>query len=346
VAGRGLWCLIAAGSACGRLDFDARIDGGSGVALDGAADAGDAAVAAICRGGLAPTCGPTGLGDCCASPLVTGGAYARSYDMAADAMFPLATYTATVSDYRLDKYEITVGRFRQFVAAGMGTQASPPASGAGAHPGLPGSGWDPAFDPNLVVDPTALQAALACNALEATWTNTPGANENKPINCITWYEAMAFCAWDGGYLPSEVQWDYAAAGGSQQRPYPWSSSSADVTIDGTHASYFDGTDCVGDGLPGCAATDIIAVGTKPAGDGRWGHSDLGGNLWEWTLDANHTPYAINPCNDCADVVASGGRTARGGYYFGPIVYVRSANRFGNGETFRSRAMGARCARGP
>jgi len=50
------------------------------------------------------------------------------------------SYPATVADFYLDKYEITVGRFRQFVNAGMGTQASPPASGAGAHSLITGSG--------------------------------------------------------------------------------------------------------------------------------------------------------------------------------------------------------------
>ena len=67
--------------------------------------------------------------DCCKSLLVPGGTFDRSYD-GVDFMDP--NYPATVSDFYLDKYEITVGRFRQFVNAGMGTQTSPPAAGAGA----------------------------------------------------------------------------------------------------------------------------------------------------------------------------------------------------------------------
>jgi len=67
---------------------------------------------------------------------------------------------------------------------------------------------------------------------------------------------------------------------------------------------------------------------------------------EWTLDAFHTPYTINPCNDCADLVPSGGRAARGGYYSAPIMFIRGANRFGNAETFLTAAHGARCARAP
>ena len=58
--------------------------------------------------GLAETCGSSSNESCCKSPVVTGGTYDRSNG---------ADYPATVSDFRLDKYEMTVGRFRKFVAA-------------------------------------------------------------------------------------------------------------------------------------------------------------------------------------------------------------------------------------
>jgi hypothetical protein len=48
--------------------------------------------------------------------------------------------------------------------------------------------------------PTA--ANLACDATSGgTWTVTPGSNETRPINCVNWWEAYAFCIWDGGFLP-------------------------------------------------------------------------------------------------------------------------------------------------
>ena len=111
--------------------------------------------------GLPATCGPSGNEDCCMSLLVPGGAFFRGYDgvVSTDKSYP-----ATVSDFYLDKYEITVGRFRQFANAGMGTQASPPAAGAGVHPLIAASGWDSGWNANLPADTVALKTAVKCES--------------------------------------------------------------------------------------------------------------------------------------------------------------------------------------
>ncbi|WP_437616378.1 SUMF1/EgtB/PvdO family nonheme iron enzyme [Sorangium sp. So ce834] len=81
-------------------------------------------------------------------------------------------------------------------------------TGAGKHPSDPRTGWDPAWNDALT---KALPVAMACNgSSHKTWTDTPGANENAPINCVYWVVALAFCAWDGGRLPTEAEWQYAA----------------------------------------------------------------------------------------------------------------------------------------
>jgi hypothetical protein len=77
-------------------------------------------------------------------------------------------------------------------------------------------------DTRLAANRAALISTVKCNSDSRyqTWTDAAGANENKPMNCVTWHEAMAFCIWDGGYLPTELEWNYAASGGQREARVP------------------------------------------------------------------------------------------------------------------------------
>lgn len=313
-------------------------DGGSGATdgggtegggTDGApgSDAGQDASAptAPSCAGLAATCG--GAKDCCASNVVPAGTFNRSNDGA----FP-----ATVSSFKLDVYEVTVGRFRSFVNAGKGTQASPPAPGAGAHPTIASSGWSSSFDANLPASTAALKAALACDAAYPAWSNAPAGNETKPMNCVSWFEAFAFCAWDGGRLPTEAEWNYAAAGGSEQRVYAWGAS-----IDQTKAAH----DCSGRGQGTCVFSDLRPVGSfSPQGDGKWGQADLTGNVWEYTLDWSAVPYRLTACTDCADLQAASYRTFRGGGFANESFNEVTSLRLERAPGIADYDVGVRCAR--
>jgi len=279
--------------------------------------------------GLAATCGPYGNESCCASLLVPGGSFLRCYD---GVDFKDNSFPATVSDFALDRYEVTVGRFRAFVKAGQGTKASPPAAGAGAHPLITGSGWDSAWNVNLVADMPSLKSAIKCDQSNATWTDAPGVNENRPMNCLLWYEAFAFCAWDGGRLPTDAEWNNAASGGNEQRYYPWSNPPTSTTIDSTYAVY----------SVGGTSTNARDVGSKsPKGDGKWGHADLGGNEWEVVLDWFNSPYSRNICINCADLTAAATRVIRGG---GFLDLPRVADRGAADPMYRNYDVGFRCAR--
>lgn len=319
--------------------------GQSDAAPDAQADAApDAPVAGPRCQSLGMTCGATSMDSCCTGSLIPTGTFYRSYDVAGDGYSGDQSALATVSTFRLEKYEVTVGRFRAFVNAGHGTQLSAPASGSGAHAAIAGSGWNESWNGNLPVDRAALIAAVKCDAAYQTWTDSPGANEARPMNCITWYEAMAFCIWDEGYLPTEAEWNYAATGGSQQRAYPWSSPAGSLALAASRASYYDGTNCVGDGTPGCAVTDLVPVGSKPMGDGRWGQSDLAGNVREWILDWDGA--YVTPCADCARVGTAALRVIRGGGFNSGAPTLRAGTRNNGAPEYRYPGVGFRCARTP
>ncbi len=359
-----LWSLLA-GAGCGRLGFgavgiDPTNDGRPGDGSPGDGSPGDGSpgdgttIVAYSDGrqllsctGLAETCGPAGTAPCCASTVVQGSTYYRSYDLGTDGMFPSMSDPATVSDFRLEMYEVTVGRFRQFVNAGLGTQQNPPATGVGARTlnGLSNqAGWDPSWNASLSVDTAALLKDVDCNSL-SSWTDAPGLNESLPMNCLNWFEAAAFCAWDGGFLPTEAEWNYAAAGGSEQRAYPWSNPASSLTIDCSYANYFintpNGTKCVNGNTGG-----VNRVGSEsPMGDGRWGQTDLAGNVREWTLDWYAIAYG-NPCNDCAVLTAATSRVPRGGNFILEETHLRGGNRSEATPATRFAGQGVRCARSP
>ena len=258
---------------------------------------------------------------------------AASEPAAWDDEFP--EHDVTVSPYSLDRFEVTVDRFKNFVE-NWDYHSPPP--GAGAHPRIANSGWRSAWNEFLPVSPDDLRDRLTSCGPASTWSLDRG---DLPINCVAWFEAFAFCAWDGGRLPTEAEWEYAAAGGEENRKYPWGAASPNNDL-----AVFE---CGFGGSPGdCTLADVdVPVGTAPSGAGRWGHQDLAGSMWEWVLDV-HKYYRDEPCDDCAACDDVALRVVRGGSWRSIGSSMRAALRSG-ATTYNSQSeddLGFRCARTP
>jgi formylglycine-generating enzyme required for sulfatase activity len=266
-------------------------------------------------------------------------------------------HTATlIAGVKLDKYEVSVGRFRKFVEGYPGNK---PEQDDGQHVGQGLSGWQGAWDTELPEGQEDLiwDVGPGCGN-GATWFDDPvevsayGNTELRPIVCVSWYVAFAFCAWDGGFLPSEADWEYAAAGGSENRLYPWGDDAPTKNL----AAF----DCKYDGIsPDCGYStandpwsDLTAVGTITGGVGRFGHFDLAGNVDEWVMDGySGSYYDLTACNNCINLTDTTQRVLRGGSYWSSASEIRAAARRSarpeQGTVVDSDidwSMGFRCAR--
>ncbi len=241
----------------------------------------------------------------------------------------LPEHPLVVPAFSLDRYEVTVGRYRAFLDEWSGAR---PLEGDGANRSVPGSGWQAAWNEELPQTRADAMRLLHCDGGNESWTDAPGPNEERPMGCLNWYEAFAFCIWDGGRLATEAEWERAAAGGDENRVYPWGNAEPDC------ARVAPWHECR-------EMSDAFApVGSHPTGRGRWGHEDFAGGAEEWTLDYwgyYHAPYPLAQLTP--EFAVDNPRSLRGLSFYGGMGDMRAADRGTAPPRNRYVRFGVRCA---
>lgn len=169
----------------------------------------------------------------------------------------------------------------------------------------------------------------------AYWDDPRLNGADQPVVGVNWYDANAFCEWEGKRLPTEAEWERAAKGPDGHH-YPWGHK-----IDPTKANYGQN---VGKTKP---------VNSYPEGVSGYGVYNMAGNVFEWVSDWYDPNYfkvsaALNPQGPSGGYnFANQGpvKVLKGGSWLAPQTSLHTSHRFWNQPENNSYGVGLgfRCA---
>jgi formylglycine-generating enzyme required for sulfatase activity len=221
----------------------------------------------------------------------------REFSMGSDEPeFPDARpwHQVHVDGFYMDRTEVTNEQYSAFVrATGYVTVAEriPDARD------YPGASPEKLIAGSVVFSPPA--HAVPLNNPYQWWSFVKGANwrhpegpqsglrgrMNHPVVQVAYDDAVDYCSWAGGRLPTEAEFEFAARGGLVHKRYVWGDEFRPESkfMANTFQGEFPQTNTAEDGYIGAAP-----VGSFPANG--YGLFDMAGNVWEWTSDWYRPDY--------------------------------------------------------
>jgi sulfatase modifying factor 1 len=148
----------------------------------------------------------------------------------------------------------------------------------------------------------------------------------RAVSNVNWNDAKAFCEYIGGRLPSEVEWEFAAAGGQLKQMYPGTDIEEEAE---EYVRYISNS-----------FAEVFPVGTKEPN--ALGLYDMGGNVAEWIGEfyEYYPEPGVSP--NPFDLENRELRIVRGGGFSADLAVTRTYWRSGTLARVETPGIGMRC----